>query len=209
MSPACTGRCIVLQLECCQCEFLRRDELQACVQCMCERVSIYACLCVLLSLHVFTCLHVYACLCCVKKSSSLHACSYVSFLFYIKLIAFELAAKFSRRRENPVQPRLCNAKNAIFKRLKTGFSGFPFGRDLRRPTKTQSALCMCLPRSSKTAAVSWMCIHVYVLICVVYAAKVGIYVYVHTCIYIDIWHPCNHRVRVFTYIYIHVYTHIP
>jgi hypothetical protein len=40
----------------------------------------------------------------------------------IKLIAFELAAKFSRRRENPVQPRLCNAKNAIFKRLKTGVS---------------------------------------------------------------------------------------
>ncbi len=56
---------------------------------------------------------------------------------YIKLIAFELAAKFSRRRENPVQPRLCNAKNAIFKRLKTGF---PLGRDLRRPTQTQSAL---------------------------------------------------------------------
>ncbi len=40
----------------------------------------------------------------------------------IKLIAFELAAKSSRRRGNPVQPRLCNAKNAIFKRLKTGFS---------------------------------------------------------------------------------------
>ncbi len=39
----------------------------------------------------------------------------------LKLIAFELAAKFSRRRENPVQPRLCNAKNAI-SRLKTGFS---------------------------------------------------------------------------------------
>ncbi len=28
----------------------------------------------------------------------------------------------SWRRENPVQPRLCNAKNAIFKRLKSGFS---------------------------------------------------------------------------------------
>jgi hypothetical protein len=40
----------------------------------------------------------------------------------IKLIAFELAAKFSRRRENPVQPRLYNAENAICKRLKTGFS---------------------------------------------------------------------------------------
>jgi hypothetical protein len=40
----------------------------------------------------------------------------------VKLIAFELAAKFSRRGENPVQPRLCNAKNAVFKRLKTGFS---------------------------------------------------------------------------------------
>jgi hypothetical protein len=40
----------------------------------------------------------------------------------INLIAFELAAKFSRRGENPVQPRLCNAKNAIFKRLKTEFS---------------------------------------------------------------------------------------
>jgi hypothetical protein len=40
----------------------------------------------------------------------------------LKLIAFELAAKFLRRRENPVQPRLCNAKNAIFKRLKTGVS---------------------------------------------------------------------------------------
>ncbi len=31
----------------------------------------------------------------------------------IKLIAFELAAKFSRRAKNPVQPHLCNAKNAI------------------------------------------------------------------------------------------------
>jgi hypothetical protein len=41
---------------------------------------------------------------------------------FIKLIAFELAAKFSRRRENPVQQRLCNVKNAIFKRLKTGFA---------------------------------------------------------------------------------------
>ncbi len=41
---------------------------------------------------------------------------------YVKLIAFELAAKFSRRRENPAQPRLCNAKNAISKRLITGFS---------------------------------------------------------------------------------------
>ncbi len=40
----------------------------------------------------------------------------------IKLIAFELAAKFSRRRQNPVQPRLYHAKNAIFKLLKTGFS---------------------------------------------------------------------------------------
>jgi hypothetical protein len=38
----------------------------------------------------------------------------------IKLLAFELAAKFSRQGEDPVQPRLCNAKNAIFKRLKNG-----------------------------------------------------------------------------------------
>ncbi len=28
---------------------------------------------------------------------------------YVKLFAFELAAKFSRQGENPVQPRLCNA----------------------------------------------------------------------------------------------------
>ncbi len=42
-------------------------------------------------------------------------------LAVLKLITFELAAKFSRRRENPVQPRFCNAKNGIFKRLKTGF----------------------------------------------------------------------------------------
>jgi hypothetical protein len=32
----------------------------------------------------------------------------------VKLIAFELAAKFSRRGENPLQPSLCNTKNAIF-----------------------------------------------------------------------------------------------
>ncbi len=41
---------------------------------------------------------------------------------HVKLIAFEFAAKFSRRGGNHVQPHLCNAKNAIFKRLKTGFS---------------------------------------------------------------------------------------
>jgi hypothetical protein len=46
----------------------------------------------------------------------------VGWMQELKLIAFELAAKFSRRGENPVQPRLCNAKNAIFKRLKTGVS---------------------------------------------------------------------------------------
>jgi hypothetical protein len=56
---------------------------------------------------------------------------------YIKLIAFELAAKFSRRRENPF--------NHVCATRKTQFSngskrGFPFGRDLRRPTQTQSAL---------------------------------------------------------------------
>jgi hypothetical protein len=50
-----------------------------------------------------------------RRSVAVHRCS-------IKLIASELAAKFSRRGENPVQPRLCNAKNAIFKRLKTGVS---------------------------------------------------------------------------------------
>jgi hypothetical protein len=36
------------------------------------------------------------------------ACMYIA-CASVKLIAFELAAKFSRRRENPVQPRLCNA----------------------------------------------------------------------------------------------------
>jgi hypothetical protein len=41
---------------------------------------------------------------------------------HVKLFAFELATKFSRRGENPVQPRLCDAKIAIFKRLKTGVS---------------------------------------------------------------------------------------
>ncbi len=55
-----------------------------------------------------------------------HTCTHIhahgSTFFVLKLIAFELAANFSRRRENPVQPRLSNAKNAIFKRLKTGFS---------------------------------------------------------------------------------------
>ncbi len=68
---------------------------------------------------------------------SVHICINTQIYIHIKLIAFELAAKFLRRGENPVQPRLCNAKTAILKRLKTGL---PFGRDLRRPTQTQSAL---------------------------------------------------------------------
>jgi hypothetical protein len=51
-----------------------------------------------------------------------YVCHGVAVIACVKLIPFELAAKFSMRRGNPVQPRLCNAKNAIFKRLKTGFS---------------------------------------------------------------------------------------
>jgi hypothetical protein len=55
----------------------------------------------------------------------------------IKLIAFELAAKFSMRRENPF--------NHVCATRKTQFSNsskrdFPFCRDLRRPTQMQSAL---------------------------------------------------------------------
>jgi hypothetical protein len=60
---------------------------------------------------------------------AVHACVRVCLCVFMhtlrmqrKAVAFELAAKFSRQGENPVQPRLCNAKNAIFKRLKTGFS---------------------------------------------------------------------------------------
>ncbi len=57
----------------------------------------------------------------------------------LKLIGFELAAKFSRRGENQIP------FNHVCATRKTQFSngskrGFPFGRDLRRPTQTQSAL---------------------------------------------------------------------
>jgi hypothetical protein len=54
------------------------------------------------------------------RSTARSLYSHYPYCVCVKLIAFELAAKFSRRRENPVQPRLCNAKKAIFKRLKTG-----------------------------------------------------------------------------------------
>jgi hypothetical protein len=74
-------------------------------------------------MHV--CLHIYIILCIVEREC-------------IKLIAFELAAKFSRRGENPVQPRLCNAKNAIFKRLKTGFSL----RSRSSPANLKAISCM-------------------------------------------------------------------
>jgi hypothetical protein len=129
----------------------------------------------------------------------------------VELIAFELTAKSSRRRENPVQPRLCNAKNAIFERLKRGF---PFGRDLRRPTQTQSALCVNMPRYV-------MCIsgqlkrnqlhefevprdtyiHMYVHVC--------IYTYIRTyaSIYVNIVHRYTYVHRR-VYIYIHTHIHI-
>jgi hypothetical protein len=71
---------------------------------------------------------------------------YTHTYIHIKLIAFELAAKFSRRRENPVQPRLCNAETQFSNGSKRGF---PFGRDLRRPTQTQSALHTCIYLLSK------------------------------------------------------------
>ncbi len=89
-----------------------------------NKLYVYACMherfCMFMHAHMYTCMHafkfyVYACMH-ARTFLRIYACTHV------KLIAFELAAKFSRRRENPVQPRLCNAQNAIFKRLKTGFS---------------------------------------------------------------------------------------
>ncbi len=83
----------------------------------------HVCMCMYLYIRLYVCMHarIYAYTWIYRK----HAYTYAHIYMYIKLIALhkadcDLAAKFSRRRENPVQPRLCNAKNAIFKRQKNG-----------------------------------------------------------------------------------------
>ncbi len=100
--------------------------VQAHTQFLCGEIHAY--------IHIHTHTYTYTYIhrdqrCCMRRYSCIH--------IHVKLIAFELAAKSSRRRENPVQPRLCNAKTQFSNGSKRGF---PFGRDLRRPTQTQSAL---------------------------------------------------------------------
>ncbi len=100
---------------------------------------------------------------------------------YIKLIAFKLAAKFSRRGEIPF--------NHVRATRKTQFSngskrGFPFGRDLRRPTQTQSALYMLYCLCTHT----YMCTYTNVII------YIPNHTYIHTSL------DPNHT-------YIHTYIH--
>jgi hypothetical protein len=93
---------------------------------VCMYIYIYICTCVV-------CVCIYICIYTAHRVSRIHAHAFIDTYtrararaqVLVKLFAFELAAKFSKRRENPVQPRLSNALNAIFKRLSTGFSVFP------------------------------------------------------------------------------------
>ncbi len=95
--------------------------------------------CLYIHIHIYTHMHTPVDSCKIKQlnnntrthTAHIHMHTYrpphqsdrsMRILLHIKLIAFELAAKFSRRGENPVQPRLYNTKNALFKRLKTVFS---------------------------------------------------------------------------------------
>jgi hypothetical protein len=68
------------------------------------------------SLNICTCI----CVCMYARVYRYNRVCMSGVGFTLKLIAFELAAKFSRRRENPVQPRSHNAKDAIFKRAQKG-----------------------------------------------------------------------------------------
>ncbi len=114
---------------------------------------------------------------------------------YVKLIAFESAAKFSRRRENPVQPRLCNAKNAIFKWLKTRFSL----RSRSSPANAK-AISFTYVYVRKKHSLDW-CIYMCVCVCmslsmrtylILFSLKQAIlihacmHVYMHVCSYV-IW----------------------
>ncbi len=89
----------------------------------------------------------------------------------VKLFSFELAAKFSRQGGNPVQPRFCNAKNAIFKRFKTGVS-------LRSPSFSSQ-----LKRNQFYVCV-YVCIRVYMCVCMC----IYVYMYVYTCVCMCIGH---------------------
>ncbi len=87
---------------------------------------IYMCaftyVCLYTYVNIYMCAYTFVCLCCCVSTRVVNTHVQTFIHMCVKLIAFELAAKFSRPRGNPVQPRLYNAQNAIFKRLKTGFS---------------------------------------------------------------------------------------
>jgi hypothetical protein len=148
--------------------------------------------------HMYACIHTYQKICMGQKPYfSLHMPTCVC--TYINLFAFELAAKFSRQGENPVQPRLCNAKNPIFKRLKTGFSLRP--RSSPANSNAISFTCM------------HVCIHTYTHVCMhtyipedLHRSKPipqRAYAYIHTYIYTHI-HTCIH-----TYAHVCMHTYIP
>jgi hypothetical protein len=187
----CTHVCVCV----CYAQFRDNSYVMLRIICMyvCMYVRIYVCVCVcvcdtpnlettlMLCFSLSVCIYVSMYLC---MDVNVYASSIYSWV--LKLIAFELAAKFSRRRENPVQPRVCNAKNAIFKRSKRGV---PFGRDLRRPTQTQSALCMYVETTYMIS--SLFC--VYICIISMHAWKytgryvcILMYVCMHACTYHDV-----------------------
>ncbi len=115
----------------------------------------------------------------------------------IKLIAFELAANFLRRRENPVQPRLCNAKNAIFKRLKTGFSLRPRSSPANSNAFSFTHAHRCSYRPSPTC----MYTHAYRSSYRSSFSYKMVFRYIHSCIHIHI-----HKHSVFIFLHVYVYT---
>ncbi len=111
----------------------------------------------------------------------------------LNLIAFELAAKFSRRRENPVQPRLCNAKNAIFKTAQNG--GFPSvaifaGQLEHNKLYAYAALtryaCAGLGKMEYTTAC--MCMYVVrIYECIYVCMHACMHVYMHVFTFVLVW----------------------
>jgi hypothetical protein len=133
-------------------------------------------------IYIYTYMHMQ------KEKVKMHVCITCMYA-HLKLIAFELAAKFSRRRKNPVQPRLCNAKNAIFKRLRTGFS-------LRSRSSPANSNAITSMYEHACWVSNKLCIYVVCLpvqyICIFYTCVFVyfykyVYTYIHTYIYEMYW----------------------
>jgi hypothetical protein len=114
-------------------------------------------------INIHTCIHTHIC--------ALAVCS-VWVLTYV-------------HKPNPVQPRLCNAKNAIFKRLKTGFS-----LRLENFAANSNSISFTYIHQTHTfilTFVHWQDqTHMHTYICALAGSAVLVLTYVHTNIHTDI-----------------------